>query len=131
MKTNDPARGAGYERSDISLKGAVVLTLGILVATAGTMLLMRALFDRLATSEARSQSVRTTLVATEPNPLPPEPRLQANPVEELREQRATERQALHGYAWVDRKAGRVRIPIERAIDLVVERGAPPRPAGTR
>ncbi len=32
-------------------------------------------------------------------------------------------QHLHSYGWVDRSAGRVHIPIERAIDLVAERGA--------
>ena len=32
--------------------------------------------------------------------------------------------ALDGYGWVDRKAGVVRIPIDRAIDLVAERACP-------
>ena len=130
MKTNDAPPGRGYERSDVNAKGAVVMTVGILVATLGAMLLMRPLFDHLVRREARNQPARTTLVATEPNPLPPEPRLQANPVEDLREYRALERRALDGYAWVDRKAGRVRIPIERAIDLIALREANERSSRT-
>ena len=40
---------------------------------------------------------------------------------------------LHEYGWVDKNAGVVRIPIERAIDVLAERGLPHReapPAGT-
>jgi hypothetical protein len=35
---------------------------------------------------------------------------------------------LEGYGWVDREAGVVRLPIERAMALVLERGLPTRPA---
>jgi hypothetical protein len=36
-----------------------------------------------------------------------------------------ERAALTTYGWVDRKSGVVRMPIERAMELLVERGLPP------
>lgn len=128
MATSEDRPGAGYERSDISFKGALVLTIGTLVATLAAMLLMRPLFDHFVKREMRSQPARVTLVATDPGALPPEPRLQANPVGDLHEARERERRSLHEYAWVDRPAGRVRIPIERAIDLVVEREARARSA---
>jgi hypothetical protein len=35
---------------------------------------------------------------------------------------ATQRRALESYGWVDREHGIARIPIDRAIDLTVERG---------
>lgn len=67
-----------------------------------------------------------------PQPSPPEfapqppaqPRLQANPRADLREYRAREQRRLHGYGWVDRDAGVVHVPIDRAMDLLVERGLP-------
>jgi hypothetical protein len=34
---------------------------------------------------------------------------------------------LDSYGWVDENAGTVRIPIERAMDLLVQRGLPVRP----
>jgi hypothetical protein len=40
--------------------------------------------------------------------------------------RAWEDEQLHGYAWVDKGSGAVRIPIERAIEIVAERGLPAR-----
>lgn len=42
--------------------------------------------------------------------------------EQLRTLRRTEDETLASYGWVDRKAGIVRIPIERAIDLAAARG---------
>lgn len=38
--------------------------------------------------------------------------------------RESEKATLTTYGWVDRKAGTVRIPIDRAMDLVAERGVP-------
>jgi hypothetical protein len=43
---------------------------------------------------------------------------------ELEELRGREDLLLDHYSWIDPSRGRVRIPIERAIDLVVERGLP-------
>ena len=60
--------------------------------------------------------------------LPPEPRLQAEPGQELRQYRGQQEQLLNSYGWVDRSAGVVRIPIDRAIELLAQRGLPSRPA---
>ena len=37
---------------------------------------------------------------------------------------------LDHYSWVDRPQGRVRIPIERAMELIAQRGLPVAPAAT-
>src|SRR5437016_5160302 len=50
-----------------------------------------------------------------------------NSGEALRNLRATENAQLNTYGWVDRKNGVIRIPIERAMDLLLERGLPVRP----
>jgi hypothetical protein len=39
---------------------------------------------------------------------------------------AWEDRVLTTYAWVDRNAGTVRIPVDRAKDLALERGLPAR-----
>jgi len=59
--------------------------------------------------------------------LPPEPRLQAAPVKDMDELRAREASALASYGWVDRQAGVGRIPIDRAIDLLLQTGLPAPP----
>ena len=53
--------------------------------------------------------------------LPPEPRLQTTPEPDLKQIRAVEDQILGSYAWVDRARGVVRIPIDRAMDLLAAR----------
>ena len=39
---------------------------------------------------------------------------------------AQQEATLHSYGWVDRQAGVVHIPIDQAIDLVLQRGLPVR-----
>jgi hypothetical protein len=48
----------------------------------------------------------------------PAPRLQPNPVADLNKFRVREEQQLNSYGWVDACAGRARIPIDRAIDIL-------------
>jgi len=52
------------------------------------------------------------------------PQLQISPRSDLRYFRAQEDKQLTNYAWVDRSAGVVRVPIERAMELVLTRGLP-------
>ena len=69
---------------------------------------------------------RAPLAADQQTRLPPEPRLQTNPREDLRLLREQEDAILKSYGWVDRPAGVVRIPIEEAMKLTVQRGLPAR-----
>jgi hypothetical protein len=56
----------------------------------------------------------------------PAPRMQAVPAQDLQQFRAREDAILDGYGWVDQKAGVVRIPIARAMELLLQRGLPTR-----
>jgi hypothetical protein len=47
------------------------------------------------------------------------PQLQSRPREDLAEYQAREQARLSTYGWVDRNAGVVRIPVERAMDLLI------------
>jgi hypothetical protein len=63
-------------------------------------------------------------------PLPPLPQLQVHPVEDLQTYRADQEKSLDSYGWVDRSRGTVHIPIERAMDLLLQRGGLPARQGT-
>jgi hypothetical protein len=52
----------------------------------------------------------------------PQPRLEKNERVEINDFRLKEEQTLNSYGWVDQKAGVVRIPIDRAMELVAQRG---------
>ena len=54
----------------------------------------------------------------------PEPRLERTERTEINDFRMREEETLNSYGWVDEKAGTVSIPIERAMELVAERGLP-------
>ena len=60
--------------------------------------------------------------------LPAFPKLQLSPPMDLQAFRAREEQELTNYGWVNRSSGVVRIPIERAMDLVLQQGLPNRTA---
>jgi hypothetical protein len=66
------------------------------------------------------------LAVGEERRLPAQPRLQAIPLREGYEFRQQEAAQQHGYGWLDRNAGTVRLPIDQAMKLTVERGLPSR-----
>jgi hypothetical protein len=59
----------------------------------------------------------------------PDPRLEVDERGQLNGIRLAEENTLYSYGWVDEKAGTVRIPIDRAIDLLAQRGLPVRSQG--
>lgn len=59
-------------------------------------------------------------------PLPPEPRLQPKPENDLQQYLREERSELNSYGWVDRQNGVVHIPIDRAMKLLLKQGLPVR-----
>jgi hypothetical protein len=56
--------------------------------------------------------------------VPPSPQLQVNPRDDLRKSLAQQEQDLETYSWANRETGAVRIPIERAMDLLLQKGLP-------
>jgi hypothetical protein len=58
----------------------------------------------------------------------PAPQLETNERGQLDQVRINEENTLSTYGWVDQPAGTVRIPIDRAMDLIVQRGLPVRNA---
>ena len=54
------------------------------------------------------------------------PRLQVKAEEELEVYRQKEHRRMTTYGWVDQAAGTVHMPIEKAMEMVMERGMPVR-----
>ena len=82
----------------------------------------------LAAERARPAIERGRVVTRTPES--PQPALLVAEPIALGEHRASETAALSGYGWIDRNAGTVRIPIDRAKDLLLQRGLPTRPGAT-
>jgi hypothetical protein len=95
----------------------------------GSQFLLRTLFGDYAAWADRKDRPRPPLRAE--RVLPPEPRLQENPGEDLERLRREESRRLETYGWIDREKKVLRMPVDRAMDLVIRRGVPARaPART-
>jgi hypothetical protein len=114
-----------HERSDVSVFPILVFGLGLLVAAVVVYLLVWWLFDAFATRAARlGQPLPPMAARATGEPVPPEPRLQVSPAQDLREMRASEDARLNTYGWADQTAGVVHIPVEQAMQILAQRGLP-------
>lgn len=119
----------GYEQSDVQPRGVVIFLIGLAVVIALSMLAMRVLFGVIVARDARRDAPAAPVALEDAARIPPEPRLQTAVRSDLAALRAHEDSVLTRYGWVSREAGVVRIPIDRAIELLAERGLPARGAG--
>jgi hypothetical protein len=110
------------ELSDVGFRAIVLFGLGLLIFAGVIHVSMNWIFGYFAARQARLD-VRPSALA-DPRQVPPEPRLQITPAQDLQQMRAAEDALLNTYGWVDREAGIVRLPIDRAIQLLAERGLP-------
>lgn len=69
------------------------------------------------------------LAAAVPHKEPPAPNLQKQPFKDIYLLRQGETEKLTTYGWVDKDGGVARIPIDRAMELMLQRGFPARAEG--
>jgi hypothetical protein len=112
---------ARYEKRDANIRSLVMFAAGLFMILVATLFAMAKLFKYFTASQSLGPPASPF---SSTRPLPPQPRLQVEPHEDLRRYREAEEELLHSYGWVDQKAGVVRIPIERAMDLIAQRGLP-------
>jgi hypothetical protein len=124
MAHDEPA--ARHEESDVNVRGVLGFAAGLLVTAVLIQFMVWLLFVYFSGREATRVVPEYPLAAGEQTRVPPEPRLQTNPREDLRALRAREDAVLNSYGWVDKTAGVVRIPIDEAIKLTAQRGLPVR-----
>lgn len=116
----------GYEDSHVKPQlllgvGAAVVAL-VIIGIVGSYAAFR-FFEK---TESMGPDATPFAVAPEP---PPEPRLQTDAPQDLQRYREAQEKILANYGWVDKNAGIVRIPISRAMDLVLQKGLPTAASG--
>jgi hypothetical protein len=114
--------GTGHEETDINVWAVGKFAVALMLVTVAVLFVLFGLFRYLLSRDGGPPAGRSQVAASEPAKAFPQPQLQENEVLDLKAIRAAEDQVLHSYAWVDPEKGVVRIPIERAMDLLVERG---------
>ena len=117
-----------HEESDVDIRGIFGFGIGLAVACILISFVVWVLFQYFEARERKKVTPQFPLAAQQENRLPPEPRLQTNPRADLADLRAQEEKVLETYGWVDRNGSVVRIPIDEAMKLTVQRGLPTRKA---
>jgi hypothetical protein len=125
-ETHGTPRTVGHEQRDVRFWPIVMAASGLLVVTTIIFALMRGLFVFYDDRQARQSPPPNPLAVEYGEPLPPQPRLQTDPVQDLLKFRTSEETVLQSYGWVDPQAGIVRIPIQRAMELLAQNPPPAR-----
>jgi hypothetical protein len=115
-----------HETSDVNIRAILGFGAGLFAIAVAVHLLIYGLFGYFDRREGVQGPVEYPLAASQGHHDPPEPRLQTDPRQDLADMRASEDEQLQSYGWVDKNAGVVRIPIDAAMKLTLERGLPAR-----
>jgi len=142
----------GFEASDVRVSGVVIFLLSLCFFAGVTALLAygigKAINGRMAKEDGPpskwSQSVDLRPLGEMPNNPEmqnkvaqmtenfPTPRVQTDDGnQDVADLHAREDLLLSNYSWADQSQGKVRIPIERAMELLAQRGLPVAPAAAQ
>ena len=119
----DPHR---HQEFDGEVRPGPILAIvsGLVVVIIISMILMWWLSGSLKGKSEGLDPTPSPIPAASERRLPPGPRLQSSPEAELIEMNREYDLLLSNYGWVDKRNGIARIPVERAIELLAERGLP-------
>jgi hypothetical protein len=130
-----------FEREDLAPKPILVFLGSLVLICLVVALVLRGMYSYLDRYDNLHQLPQSPLVQpstastrdVSPGDITnfPQPRLESDERLEINDFRMQEEKTLHSYGWVDQSAGVVHIPIDRAMQLLAQRGLPTRPqAGT-
>jgi hypothetical protein len=126
-----------FERQDLQPSGILYFLLALVVMLLVCIVALVGVFDFLDHREKALQPAVNPLLINIPadtRHIPsgypqsafPNPRLEEDERGQLDGISLEQEKTLYSYGWVDEKGGTVRIPIERAMELIVQRGLPVR-----
>lgn len=105
------------EPNRFSVRAIIIAGIGLAVITATGMALMAWMYASLASNVAPPEPLSESILAVQPAPI--EPSLDPYLRKHLQEMRQAEGKLLHSYAWLDPATGIARVPIERAIEILL------------
>ena len=118
-----------YEETDAQFRGIFWSCVGLFAVIGFSFLLIIGLFNFLESWHGKpSQPVSPLAELQQP---PSGPRLQVDPELDLAQFEVIEDSLVNSYGWVQKEAGVVRIPVDEAMKLMLQRGFPVRDGGSR
>lgn len=121
LSANEESLMLGHELRDMRLRTVVGWLALLVVAIAGIVILAAVLQRGVVGHLGQLDPVVGVVPQVTP---PPAPRLEQENGATLATLRAQEDKILNNYTWIDEAAGKVSLPIDRAIELTVQRGLP-------
>ncbi|HEY0369400.1 MAG TPA: hypothetical protein VGC85_07370 [Chthoniobacterales bacterium] len=118
----------GHEERDVNVRMVAWFALGLVVSAIVIHVAIAGLYKLFAAQNPSPDP--PSRIAFDAKMIAPQPQLQNNPQVDLANFETEQTKQLNSYGWVDKNAGVVRIPIERAMDLIAQRGLPSRGPGT-
>ncbi len=133
--------GGGFEREDLGTKPVFGFLVSLIVTGVVVYYVIWGMFQVMDKYERKHQQTKSPMVQAQPDTREPntertaekvqqqfpEPRLEGDERTEINDFRYQQDETLSGYGWVDQSSGVVRIPIDRAMQLIAQRGLPVTP----
>lgn len=120
---NTTTNRRGYERKDVDVPALFTIAALLLFSCLVIFIVVTAMVHYFKSHEPAKTSGQANLPVITAGQFPM-PRLQVNGAANLAALRAAEDADLRSYGWVDRNSGIVRVPIDRAMELLLQRGLP-------
>jgi len=117
-----------YERKDVDVRALFIIAFLLLLSGIAIFIVVALMLHYFKVHEPSVTAAQANIPVTRARDFP-QPRLLIKPGASLAELRAAEDADLNSYGWVDRNAGIARIPIDRAMQLLLEHGLPDVGAG--
>jgi hypothetical protein len=130
--------GGGFEREDVGIRPVFGFLVSLVVTGVLVYYVIWGMFHFMDAYHRKHQHAKSPMVQAEQDTREsntektyekiqqkfPEPRLEGNEVTEINDFRYQQDETLSSYGWVDQSGGVVRIPIDRAMQLIAQRGLP-------
>jgi hypothetical protein len=126
-KSHDaPTISPRYETRDANVRGVFTFLVILSLVLIFTALLSWGMFKYFSAAQGNRVPASPFAGARQ---LPAGPQLQVNPRQDLLRFRAEQEYSLESYSWENKEDGTVRVPIERAMELLLQKGLPVAPTG--
>lgn len=122
-----PDQKPGFETRDAEPKSLFWISMalaGLILGSVALIYWLQGVYGHHAPQNTESMP----LTYSPPNV--PLPRLQLDPPLDMMKLRANEDSAMDAYGWVNKDSGIVRVPVHRAMEILVGHGLPVRPDST-
>jgi len=139
LNNNRPALDHNdFEREDLSPAGVMYFMVGLVVVVLAIYGIVDGMYHFLDRYERQNQAAISPMMKAQPDTraitpedplLFPQPRLESDERSQLNDYIQKQDQKLMTYDYIDKDSGTVRIPIDRAMDLIAQRGLPVRTEG--